>query len=381
MSLEVRKYKFEEGDSHDIFELELVPEVVDDVEVYNIQAVVTDSTGIVGKSKKLHYGYLSKEMADFLDQRNEFGFANIERLSLKSPIKYPDEIANLSQKIIIDRHPEAGNAIPQISLDPIKYSDKLETTITVAIKNFFNVSTADAPLIFKLNDNKLLCDSFYIIDTNDEGTTTIDLNIENNRADMISINRIQPIRAFGKDAYFSYNGGEYCNLDIKTLVVPAKGANGETLKIRARDGMEVFSSSLRVSTNASDLGGELNVEGHLVLDMAMLDFDNFDPDNKPILNVGSDCKIDNVQGEIHSENNFASALYLLKHRKKQSQQAQVFFNKADVQSPLELQPDASGDVGLIINQSTTSQQRARRFICEMNVIYFGPLYIFLYFLC
>ena len=82
MSLETRKYKFEEGDSHDIFELELVPEVVDGVEVYNIEAVVSDSTGIVGKSKKLHYGYLSKEMADFLDQRNEFGFANIERLSL-----------------------------------------------------------------------------------------------------------------------------------------------------------------------------------------------------------------------------------------------------------------------------------------------------------
>lgn len=362
MSLETRKYKFEEGDSHDIFELELVPEVVDDVEVYNIQAVVTDSTGIVGKSKKLHYGYLSKEMADFLDQRNEFGFANIERLSLKSPIKYPDEIANLSQKIIIDRHPEAGNAIPQISLDPIKYSDKLEPTITVAIKNFFNVSTADAPLIFKLNDNKLLCDSFYIIDTNDEGTTTIDLNIENNRADMVSINRIQPIRAFGKDAYFSYNGGEYCNLDIKTLVVPAKGVNGEVLKIRARDGMEVFSSSLRFRTNASDMSGEFNAEGHLLLDMALLEFDNFDPDNKPILNVGSDCKIDNVQGEIHSENNFTSALYLLKHRKKQSQQAQIFFHKADVQSPLELQPDASGEVGLIINQSTIKNRGKKIFI-------------------
>lgn len=360
MSLKARKYKFEEGNSHDIFELELIPEVVDGVEVYNIQAVVSDNTGIVGKIEKLHYGYLSKEMADFLDQRNEFGFANIEKLSLKSPIKYPDEIANLSQKIIIDRHPEAGNAIPQISLDPIKYSDKLEPTITVAIKNFFNVSTADAPLIFKLNDNKLLCDSFYIIDTNDEGTTTIDLNIENNRADMVSINRIQPIRAFSKDAYFSYNGGEYCNLDIKTLVVPAKGANGETLKIRARDGMEVFSSSLRFRTNASDMSGEFNVEGHLLLDMALLEFDNFDPDNKPILNVGSDCKIDNVQGEIHSENNFASALYLLKHRKKQSQQAQIFFNKADVQSPLELQPDASGDVGLIINQSTINYSGAQR---------------------
>ena len=362
MSLEVRKYKFEEGDSHDIFELELTPEVVDGVEVYNIEAVVSDSTGIVGKSEKLHYGYLSKEMADFLNQRNEFGFANIERLSLKSPIKYPDEIANLSQKIIIDRHPDAGSAIPQISLDPIKYSDKLEPTITVAIKNFFNVSTADAPLIFKLNDNKLLCDSFYIIDTNDEGTTTIDLNIENNRADMISINRIQPIRAFGKDAYFSYNGGEYCNLDIKTLVVPAKGVNGEVLKIRARDGMEVFSSSLRVSTNASDMSGEFNVEGHLLLDMALLEFDNFDPDNKPILNVGSDCKIDNVQGEIHSENNFASTLYLLKHRKKQSQQAQIFFNKADVQSPLELQPDASGEVELIINQSTIKNRGKKIFI-------------------
>lgn len=362
MNLKARKYKFEEGNSHDIFELELVPEVVDGVEVYNIEAVVSDSTGIVCKSEKLHYGYLSKEMADFLDQRNEFGFANIEKLSLKSPIKYPDEIANLSQKIIIDRHPEAGNAIPQISLDPIKYSDKLEPTITVAIKNFFNVSTADAPLIFKLNDNKLLCDSFYIIDTNDEGTTTIDLNIENNRANMITINRIQPIRAFSKDAYFSFNGGEYCNLDIKTLVVPAKSPTGEVLKIRARDGMEVFSSSLRFVTNASDMSGEFNIEGHLLLDMALLEFDNFDPDNKPALNVGSDCKIDNVQGEIHSENNFTSALYLLKHRKKQSQQAQIFFNKADVQSPLELQPDASGEVGLIINQSTIKNRGKKIFI-------------------
>ena len=360
MSLKARKYKFEEGNSHDIFELELIPEIVDDVEVYNIQAVVTDSTGIVGKSENLHYGYVSKEMADFLDQRNEFGFANIERLSLKSPIKYPDEIANLSQKIIIDRHPEAGNAIPQISLDPIKYSDQLEPTITVAIKNFFNVSTANAPLIFKLNDNKLFCDSFYIIDTNDEGTTTIDLNIENNRADMVSINRIQPIRAFSKDAYFSYNGGEDCNLDIKTLVVPAKGANGEVLKIRARDGMEVFSSSLRLMNEKTN--AEINVEGHLVLDMAMLDFVNSDANNKPILNVNGDCKIDNAKAEIYKENNFASSLNLLKHRKKQSQQAQIFFNKADVQSPLELQPDASGEVELIINQSTIKNRGKKIFI-------------------
>ena len=360
MNLKARKYKFEEGDSHDIFELELIPEVVDGVEVYNIQAVATDSTGIVGKSEKLHYGYLGKEMADFLDQRNEFGFANIERLSLKSPIKYPDEIANLSQKIIIDRHPEAGNTIPQISLDPIKYSDRLESTITVSIKNFFNVSTADAPLIFKLNDNKLFCDSFYIIDTNDEGTTTIDLNIENNRADMVSINRIQPIRAFSKDAYFSYNGGEYCNLDIKTLVVPSKGTNGEVLKIRARDGIEVFSSSLRLMNEKTD--AEINVEGHLVLDMAMLDFVNSDADNKPILNVNGDCKIDNAKAEIYKENNFASSLNLLKHRKKQSQQAQVLFHKADVQSPLELQPDASGEVELIINQSTIKNRGKKIFI-------------------
>lgn len=360
MSLEVRKYKFEEGDSHDIFEIELIPEVVDGVEVYNIEAVVSDSTGIVGKSKKLHYGYLSKEMADFLDQRNEFGFANIERLSLKSPIKYPDEVANLSQKIIIDRHPDAGNTIPRISLDPVKYSDKLEPTITVAIKNFFNVSTADAPIIFKFNDNKLLCDSFYIIDTNDEGTTTIDLNIENNRADIVTINRIQPIRAFSKDAYFSFNGGEDCNIDIKTLVVPAKGENGEVLKIRARDGMEVFSSSLRLMNEKTD--AEINVEGHLALDMAMLDFVNSDANNEPILNVNGDCKIDNAKAEIYKENNFASSLSLLKHRKKQSQQAQIFFNKADVQSPLELQPDASGDVGLIINQSKIKNRGKKIFI-------------------
>lgn len=60
MSLEVRKYKFEEGDSHDIFELELVPEVVDGVEVYNIQVVATDSTGIV-----------EKKLAENKDQNNK----------------------------------------------------------------------------------------------------------------------------------------------------------------------------------------------------------------------------------------------------------------------------------------------------------------------
>lgn len=47
---------------------------------------------------------------------------------------------------------------------------------------------------------------------------------------------------------------------------------------------------------------------------------------------------------------------------------------------LELVPDASGDVELVINQSTTSPQRARRFICEMNAVHFDSLYTFLYFL-
>ena len=45
---------------------------------------------------------------------------------------------------------------------------------------------------------------------------------------------------------------------------------------------------------------------------------------------------------------------------------------------LELVPDASGDVELVINQSTTSPQRARRFIYEMNVVHFDSLYTFLY---
>ena len=61
-----------------------------------------------------------------------------------------------------------------------------------------------------------------------------------------------------------------------------KLTDGEVLKIRARDGMEVFSSSLRFRTNASDMSGEFNVEGHLLLDMALLEFDNFDPDKKPV---------------------------------------------------------------------------------------------------
>lgn len=50
MSLEVRKYKFEEGDSHDIFEVELIPEVVDGVEVYNIEEnMVISNSNIKGK--------------------------------------------------------------------------------------------------------------------------------------------------------------------------------------------------------------------------------------------------------------------------------------------------------------------------------------------
>lgn len=94
MSLEARKYKFEEGDSHDIFELELTPEMVDGVEVYSIEAVVSDSTGIVGKSEKLHYGYLSKEAnipvefknSDF-NQYNAFeidGALSVENSSFKN---------------------------------------------------------------------------------------------------------------------------------------------------------------------------------------------------------------------------------------------------------------------------------------------------------
>lgn len=46
MSLKARKYKFEEGNSHDIFELELIPEVVLDADInaaINILARLYDS--------------------------------------------------------------------------------------------------------------------------------------------------------------------------------------------------------------------------------------------------------------------------------------------------------------------------------------------------
>lgn len=372
MSLEVRRYKFEENHSHDIFEVELIPEVVDGVNVYNVQAVITDHTGIAktNKTNKIHYGYFSEAMADFLDQKNQYGIANIEKVFFKSLIKYPDEITNLSQKIIIDRHPEAEDSIPDISLEATKYSKKLEPTITVAIKNFFNITTGDTPVIFKLNDNKLLCDSFYIIGTNDEGTTTIDLNIENNRAGIVSINRVQPIRALSKDAYFSFSGGEECKIDIKTLVVPAKSDNGEVLKIKARDGIEVFSSSLRLLTNASDIGGELNVEGHLSLVMAMLDFDNFDPENRPSLSIKGDCKLENMDCQVKKDNNFENSFIFSKSKGGQGLKSKAFICKADVKSPLEIQPDPEKGLNLTINQSMIDNKNKKVFLRGEEVVFY-----------
>lgn len=285
MSLEVRKYKFEEGNSHDIFELELVPEVVDGTEVYNIEAVVSDSTGIVGKSEKLHYGYLSKEMANFLDQRNEFGFANIERLSLKSPIKYPDEIANLSQKIIIDRHPEAGNAIPQISLDPIKYSDRLEPTIRdakISAQNSLeNVVITCQYESIHLDSNGEIKDSqieFYT----EQGASTYGRTIKGSKfANAKMTNIIHDLSLFVDKA-----GLEYTSLVCDKIQMNNSSSSGSLIKFIASNSSEaeaktkipIYLENIKLDSHAClevNLSNDLSKEANIPVEFKNADFNQY----------------------------------------------------------------------------------------------------------
>ena len=360
MSLEVKKYTFEDADTHDYVNIEFIPKVVSDKEVYRIEATITDHNS-KKESEKCHYGYMTKKMVAELEKDN---CKALKKLKLTSKLRDPNNFTSLNQRIIIDYNPVGEDGKLDISLKPIVYSKKLEPTVAIGINKFFSIFTVGTPLIFKFNKNKLNCDSFFVIDNNKMGTTTIDLNVDENRAGVVSLNNIQPIKDSKGDAYLSLSVGKDTKIDLMTFIVPnlIGVKENKPLKIYAKDGIKAFSSSLRYENYNSSVGGEIKVDGKLDLNMSNLTFYNSYIKKIPSISVSGDCTIDNADCQICEDNNFEGSLSLLKCKKTQSQRAKIMLSRAGVKSPLEMQPSESGEISLIINDSTIENGKKKVFL-------------------
>ena len=360
MSLEIKKYTFEDADTHDYVNVEFIPCVVSDKEVYSIEATITDHNS-KKESEKCHYGYMTKKMVAKLEKDN---CKALKKLKLTSPLRYPNEVTSLNQRIIIDYNPIGEDEKLDIGLKPIVYSKILEPTVTIGINKFFLIFTTDTPLIFKFNKNKLNCDSFFVIDNNKIGTTTIDLNVDENRAGVVSLNNIQPTKESSGDAYLSLSVGKDAKIDLMTFIVPGLVGDkkNKPLKIYAKDGIKAFSSTLRYENYNSSVGGEIKVDGKLDLNMSNLIFYNSYIKKGPSLSVSGDCTIDNADCQICEDNYFKGSLGLLKCKKTQSQRAKIMLSKAGIKSPLEMQPFESGEISLIINDSAIENGKKKVFL-------------------
>lgn len=360
MSLETKKYTFEDADTHDYINVEFIPCVVSDKEVYDVEATITDHNS-KKESEKCHYGYMTKKMVAELEKDN---CKALKKLKLTSKLRDPNNFTSLNQRIIIDYNPIGEDGKLDIALKPIIYSKILKPTVTIGINKFFSIFTVGTPLIFKFNKNKLNCDSFFVIDNNKMGTTTIDLNVDENRAGVVSLNNIQPTKESNGNAYLSLGVGKDAKIDLMTFIVPSLVGDkkDKPLKIYAKDGIKAFSSTLRYENYNSSICGEIKVDGKLDLNMSNLTFYNSYIKKIPSISVSGDCTIDNADCQICEDNNFEGSLSLLKCKKTQSQRAKIMLSRAGVKSPLEMQPFESGEISLIINDTVIENGKKKVFL-------------------
>ena len=203
---------------------------VEDKEVYEFLAKEEEQKDF------LHYGYITKAMAEkLLSKRERDEEIYMKSVSLKSnPRDIPQK-----QKIILDLPDKIDEksflpgGLPfqsaSITLYSKSYQEKLIPAVTIKPHSSFAFDTNESTVIFKFPNNEIECTTFMVGEFKEGTHNTIDLNIENSKAEDIIIQGVRPIYSINNETYLWIKNKERELIYVYGVLLPSNVEKKEAL--------------------------------------------------------------------------------------------------------------------------------------------------------
>ena len=185
MALKEKRFKiYDKDDSPESF-VRFVPEVVDDLEVYNVV-----------NSNDQHCGYITPELLDFLLTLAEkdgggLGYYLNRDFEIKVANDWGEK-NKLYQKIILDIPQGTRNqdCYPSLTFTPTEYvGDEPKKALKLTINKEFTIVNNGGGLELNFNDNFAEVDKFYFYSTN-TAMTTLNIDLAEHKASSLFINEL-----------------------------------------------------------------------------------------------------------------------------------------------------------------------------------------------
>ena len=229
MTMKSKQFHFESHDGKFYTALFSLTKV-DDKEVYEFLAKEEEQKDF------LHYGYITKAMAEkLLSKRERDQEIYMKSVSLKSnPRDIPQK-----QKIILDLPDKIDekNFLPgglpfqsaSLTLYSKSYQEKLVPAVTIKPHSSFVFDTNESTVIFKFPNNKMECTTFMVNEFKEGTHNTIDLNVENSKAEEIIIQGVRPIYSINNETYLWIKNKERELIYVYGVLLPSNIEKKEAL--------------------------------------------------------------------------------------------------------------------------------------------------------
>ena len=268
--------------------------------------------------ERLHYGYMTKAMAEKLfSKRERDGRMYIQSVSLESnPRDIPQK-----QKIILDLPDEIDEksflpgGLPfqsaSLTLYSKSYQDKLVPAVTIKPHSSFTFDTNESTVIFKFPNNEMECTNFMVGEFAEGSHNTIDLNVENSRAEEIIIQGVRPISSMNNETYLWIKNKEKELIYVYGVLLPSNVEKKEALfnegvsyiPISANGAIRLYHAKIEADLNTITSCGIYSGGG-----IEIQDGDLAFGRGTSILQVGEGLSVENMKLVISGDNNIERSL-------------------------------------------------------------------------
>ena len=285
---------------------------VEDKEVYEFLAKEEEATNF------LHYGYMTKAMAEkLLSKRERDGRMYIQSVSLKhNPKDIPQK-----QKIILDLPDKIDEksflpgGLPfqsaSLTLYSKSYQDKLVPAVTIKPHSSFTFDTNESTVIFKFPNNEMECTTFMVNEFKEGTHNTIDLNVENSKAEDIIIQGVRPISSINNETYLWIKNKERELIYVYGVLLPSNVEKKEALfgegvsyiPISTNGAIRLYHVKIEADLNTITSCGIYSGGG-----IEIQDGDLAFGRGTSILQVGEGLSVENMKLVISGDNNIERSL-------------------------------------------------------------------------
>jgi len=311
MTMKSKQFHFESHDGKFYTALFSLTKV-EDKEVYEFLAKEEEQKDF------LHYGYMTKAMAEkLLSKRERDQEIYMKSISLKSN---PKDIPQ-KQKIILDLPDKIDekNFLPRglpfqsasLTLYSKSYQEKLVPAVTIKPHSSFTFDTNESTVVFKFPNNEMECTTFMVNEFKEGTHNTIDLNVENSKAEEIIIQGVRPISSINNETYLWIKNKERELIYVYGVLLPSNVEKKEALfnegvsyiPISANGAIRLYHVKIEADLNTITScgiysGGKIEVsDGDLAFGRGT-----------SILQVGEGLSVENMKLKISGDNNIERSL-------------------------------------------------------------------------